>query len=50
MLQVNVDMDHVCVPYAFQGTNEVLRLFISLTCLQYAGLEMIEVVKLVSYR
>jgi len=33
------------VVYVMQGTNEVLRLFISLTCLQYAGLQIIESVK-----
>ena len=33
----------------FQGTNEILRLFISLTCLQYAGNELREMVKSVSY-
>jgi len=35
--------------HVFQGTNEMLRLYISLTCLQYAGLELIETVKSVSF-
>jgi len=34
--------------YVLQSTNEILRLFISLTCLQHAGLELREEVKLVS--
>ena len=34
--------------YVLQGTNEMLRLFISLTCLQHAGLEIREMVKSVS--
>jgi len=41
-------VDRMYTLYTFQGTNEMLRLFISLTCLQHAGLELIEMVKSVS--
>ena len=31
--------------WLFQGTNEVLRLYIAINCLQFAGAEIREVVK-----
>jgi len=42
---VTTECNTVCME---QGTNEILRIFISLTCFQHAGLQLREMVKSVS--
>ncbi len=40
---------YLVLHWLLQGTNEILRLYIALTCMQYVGLQMTDMIKYVHY-